>query len=528
MRHGMISINGYELNDITSIQFTTDLIIHNPNSQSVAIWQQFLSSLGFRNDDKNNHPINSLFDLIKNKFENDSGENFQIELIEGYITASDGKVAVPHNEMSRIFTTHKFVYIDLLMVNVLFEYIASTYLWARFKENIDIYSFCFGHNLFLFDGCCRKGVLSGDEARTNLVNKLKSFCDDKAIELIADLYWCTLAFAFSHELAHIYLKHPTPSNKEEAWRMEYEADKKGYDIFLKLILDQKAKRIDNSWKVFQEYLYAAPMILLLFYKDLFWTGYWIYGEITSDSHPTLKSRIDNLLEISNSDKYDFDNREGNIVLANFWDVSDLYSEEIFLKLKNGKLTEIIRKDRIEMADNGHEEGLKFHDYIKDEVRQLAIAENVNVEKLSGLSDLSIMVDIVGNDVAQEFIWTYNGKKYSTKAFNVYFRIKSMLVAIFEFGLSVSIPANKPEAVKLGLRILMIIAKLTTIELTDDIYEILKICHEKNAYTNGIIEDELLSMVFNATPKTIDTLCNMGCLRLEDGKVFINERILIKK
>ena len=101
-----------------------------------------------------------------------------------------------------------------------------------------------------------------------------------------------------HEIAHIYCEHGYPASISEGLAQEFEADAVGYDIYLKLMIKNMHNSEAIASSVFREYLYTAPMILFLFYHDLYKMGYWLYGEKIPDTHPPLSERIDKLFDIS--------------------------------------------------------------------------------------------------------------------------------------------------------------------------------------------------------------------------------------
>lgn len=182
-----------------------------------------------------------------------------------------------------------------------------------------------------------------------MINLLDDNLQNWEMVLVADLYWCMLAFALCHEVAHIYLKHCDFNNDkqisdEEIRKQEYEADKAGYDIYLRVLMKYMHRTTDETSSVFQEYMYTAPMILLLFYRGLFFVDELLYNEQRLETHPKEDDRINKLLEISQSDEYDFDTVGGNILLSNYYNVSDAFCEMLRTKLQEGKLKELIRKD----------------------------------------------------------------------------------------------------------------------------------------------------------------------------------------
>lgn len=212
------------------------LLIDSPeDSETIAIWKSALNELGLDPDDHGLKPEH-LFDLVKSAFEKKLDCKLNVAVDRKYIASFDGKSPIPHDYSSRIFAGNGIVYLDELMVSILFEYVANYYIWARYGD--EVFSFCFPYALNTMNYCCRQGFLSSDKNKAELSKTIKDYCDDVAIDFIADLYWSILAFAFCHELAHIYLGHVNGIRekiKEEQRRDELAADALGYDVFLSII-----------------------------------------------------------------------------------------------------------------------------------------------------------------------------------------------------------------------------------------------------------------------------------------------------
>ena len=88
-------------------------------------------------------------------------------------------------------------------------------LWAKDFEDKELFSFCFRYATGLFNYSCRLGVLTNDDRKAQLVEIIRKHCDINGVNLISDLYWSCLAFAYCHELAHIYLKHVELNNQPD-------------------------------------------------------------------------------------------------------------------------------------------------------------------------------------------------------------------------------------------------------------------------------------------------------------------------
>ena len=307
--------------------------------------------------------------------------------------------------------------------------------------------------------CCRQGFLSSDKNKAELSKTIKEYCDDVAINFIADLYWSILAFAFCHELAHIYLGHVNDIRekaKEEQRRDELAADALGYDVFLSIIDGSIPGLASPFLACFYDYLYAAPMILFLFYQDLYFMEYWLFGEsIVFDDHPPFDERIKQLLDISEEEQYKFDTTEGNVVLNNYWDMSDRFRIELFYKLKNGKLGHVAQKGKIPMDNTfSYKEAISFDNQMRDEMRGMASTQGLDPNKVVGLYDIATRVEKHDENALMHFIWNKRDSVYSTKPYNVIFRLQAALIAVIDEGLSLSVPEGKIETIMLVLRMLL--------------------------------------------------------------------------
>ena len=499
-------------------------------SGTSVLWRDILKKRNMATEETD-LDVKDLFCMLNHVFNIEYRTNKTVKCLNGYVYDANGKVSIPHNNASRVYAAEHYVYVDELLVSVLFEYAATYYIWALEPNNEETYGFCFKNTLYLLDHCCRKGNLNSDLGKMKILEHLDAKCDASALNLISDLYWCMMAFAICHELSHIYLGHmdvDVKENRELQWRMEYEADRAGYDIFLKLICGRFSEIRSPFTEIFHDYLYAAPMILYLFYGDLFYMGYWLYGETVGDSHPKFQDRIEKLLIQSENDDYVFDNIEGNAVLSEYWNRSNLFREELFYKLKNGKLEEIKRKGaNTTMRGNGYEEAVAYNSTMCAVMRALAQDEGVSPDKMVGLWDIAVQVDVVGDQDMMPLVWSVNGTSYSTKAVNVYFRLKTVLESIIEIGLTLTVPNDTFNTIRLALLILLKLLQSITVELTPEMSRLLMECHKRNAYVSGVEKEELLNKA-EASDDTLDTLCSMSCIRLQDNKVFLEERILINR
>lgn len=256
--------------------------------------------------------------------------------------------------------------------------------------------FASGYTVSLLNYSCRLGILTDEVHKAELVTETGARCDNNAVNLIADLYWSCLAFAFCHKFAHIYLKHAAypPENLNGFWDQEYEADAIGYDVYLQIIEAVRSHPDEPFEKVFHDYLYIAPMVLFQFYEDTYYMGYWLFGERTGDSHLPLRDRPNALLRLSESDKYTFETREGNIVLNNYMDISDCFREQLLLKLRKGKLNSLLQEGVAFMEAPGYTEALEFQKSMCEKLKENAQLLGVDKDLLVGLWDTAVDIEIL--------------------------------------------------------------------------------------------------------------------------------------
>lgn len=524
MKYGIVSFDNKAFFPVdTNIE--SPLIDISGNSETLRIWKEALQNLGFDPNDYGIKP-EQLFDLVKAAFEKKLDCDIDVVVDRKYIASIDGKSPIRHDESSRIFASNGVVYLDELMVSNLFEYVANYYIWARFGD--EVFSFCFPYAVNTLNYCCRQGFLSSDDNKAELSKIIKKYCDDVAVEFIADLYWSILAFVFCHELAHICLGHINGNiekSTDELRQDELSADALGYDIYLSII-DNKIEGLNSPFlSCFHDYLYTAPMILFLFYKDLYFMEYWLFGESTqSEDHPSLDERIKRLLDISENDYYNFDTSDGNIVLNNYWDMSDRFQIELFYKLKNGKLGHVAQKGKITMDNStSYKEALAFDTKMRNEMRQMAREQGLDPDKMVGLYDIATRVEKHDDNTLMHFIWNKKDSVYSSKPYNVIFRLQAALIAVIDEGLSLSFPENKTETLMLVLRMLLKLMVTSTVKITEDQVKVLSVCHINSAYIRPIEEETLLKLT-EVPRKTIDELCELRCIELINGKVWLKEKV----
>lgn len=524
MKHGLVSMSDCDFFSQYDLSFC-DLVDSSGKIAADQAWNALMGERGFAV----NHEVDTfheLFLLICSEFAITYNRKYSITLRKGYITRNSGQTPVKHNEISRIFSQSKSIYIDYLISNVLLEYVATFYLWARYPKKNDIAAQCFIYVLYALEGCCRRGKLSSSDNQISLQELIANNLNDQDLVFIGDLYWCMLSFAMCHEIAHIYCEHGYPASISEGLAQEFEADAVGYDIYLKLMIKNMHNSEDIASSVFREYLYTAPMILFLFYHDLYKMGYWMYGEKIPDTHPPLSERIDKLFDISQDDKYEFNTELGNDVLNNFYDISDKFLTELFYKLKNGKLSNIVRKGATTMTDSAFEKACIFDEKVCEKITKQASYWGYDVQKLIGLWNIAAQVCADSPEMHHGLVATVANKTVSIKGLNIIYKQEVLLQSIIETGLTIAIPQNKTETIRTALYLIYKIALESTIEIKSIHAELLRECHIRNAYSIPIKEEDLLDLVPGASPNEITELDKMKCIEIINGYIYLRERVIM--
>ena len=526
MKYGIVHYGSVAYHRPSAFYSTCKIATELPQGRTISLWKDSLSRIGFDIAAEEPTP-KDLFQFVKAAFEEQKNELLEVEFVKKYIASPDGKLPIPSKRASRLYSGKGMVYVDELILSALFEYIAVYYLWARDFEDRDVFSFCFRYTAGLLNYSCRLGILTNAEREAQLVEQIFRRSDINAVNLISDLYWSCLAFAFCHEIAHIYLRHTEQGDGSgNLWEKEYEADAVGYDVYLQII--EKASKYSKEpfAEVFHDYLYTAPMILFQFYEDTCFMSYWLFGEQAGNSHPPLHERFHALLRISERPEYTFETGEGNDLLNNYMDISDCFREQLILKLRKGKLHPIIQEGVAFMSQSGYQEAELFQKSMCENLRTEAEKNGWNPEQLIGLWDMAVDIELLDEPDSNPFVWSYKGQTYSTKAFNVRFSLKKVLISILEFGASMELPDSTVKAVFTALVILYKLLDINTVELREEYAVVLIKCHELHADERPIREEELLQLP-DVSSETIDKLVLLGCIELEDGFVRLKEEIYIR-
>lgn len=492
-------------------------------ASAASLWLKALEENGFQlPDQKVDHK--DLFDLIRTAFENKFHCSLNTYFASKYIAASDGKTPIRHDGASRVFLSGKIVYVDKLLTHYMFEYVANYYIWNRFFDDTGIYAFCFQYAINSLDKCYRQGYLNSENNVASLVNVIWEKCDDRGLQFIADTYWSVLAFAICHELAHAYMVE-TGVEYSDPKEEELRADQIGYEVYLSIISKQIYGLSSPFLTVFHDYLYTAPIILFLFYEDLYFMSSWLYGEIPSaDTHPTFAERKERLLKIGESERFVFDKGEGNTVLVAFQEISEIFREELFYKLKNGKLTKLIQGGYMDMRnEEGSNNALEFDLQVQNELQYFAENNNLDTGKVLGLYNIAVEYTVLGKVEDQDLVHTKeDGKIVSTKGYNARFRLRHALETIIDIGVSLS-DGISWKTVAILLKILLTVTDIVEVELDDMHAKVLETCFKLGGSLREIPEQDILDKT-GANTRIIDDLVKLRCISLENGKIKLIETI----
>lgn len=345
MKYRIITMNGY---DIVSEDAIPSVFPEAKDAKQHmnTVWEKLMGPRGYSLTEDDNAFLRALFDLVCDEFAEQYHEKLGIHLVEGYLTQDEGGKHVQFNTAPRVMAEEKCVYIDTIISTMLFDYVATHYTWSRFEDFPDVSDDCFRVLLYILNGCCNKGDLADAEGATHIFEYLSKLSNDD-VSAISDIYWCILIFMMCHEVAHIYMHHhENGANEHDAYEQECEADAVGYDIYLRMMLKYMHSREDKPSSVLQEYSYTAPMVGLNFFQDLYKVQEILHCEKQDDSYPSPAKRIALLLDISQQEQYHFDSRDGNIVLHNFLDLSDVFYEKLKIYYSSGRLAKILKRGEL--------------------------------------------------------------------------------------------------------------------------------------------------------------------------------------
>lgn len=530
MYREMVASDGCSIGENIELLVEKGVLFEKEEGKTLPLWREILRK------NKVNQPEREiderdLFVFLHDVYRTAFHEDIDVRFETGFVYSSDFLNSIPHNKRSRVFSTEHRVYLDLLIRSALFEYIANYYLVAlkEGKEDVDTEDLM-NRQLYYLDHCVRKGNLDSDETKVLLIQDLQHL-ETHQLHLINDLYWSALAFAMCHELAHIYNHDDFDTNEESPEKIqltESKADHTAYDIYLRIISGEFDGIPSCFHEVFHDYLYTAPMILFLFYHDLFFVCKKIFGEEIGGNHPESITRINELLRQSESMDYEFNSKDGNAILCSYWECSDIFQNMQMENLINGRLENIKRKGtNTIMKGKGYEEAYLFDKKLCDELNEYAVLKGYSQKKVLGVWNSFFAVE-VEDELQRGIVWSTNKKTRTTKGFNIRFQLKEVLIAVIENGLSIALTdeLSTTSIVRVVLLILLKALQCTTIELSDDMARVLIFCHNRGAYSKqtGIEEDDLLKQV-NTDRQTIDKLMELCCIEIDEGVVYLQEKVI---
>lgn len=522
--HGLISSGGKTYLPIDGT-YENSLFEHNEHNHSVTLWRKMFGLDPFLTIDS---AYDDLFECVKSGFESRFGCKLDAIFDSQFIAGNNGECSVKHDQASRAYSAGSLVYIDNLMFGVLFDYVANHYLWGALGN--EVFSFCFEYTLRILDACCRQGNMNNDESVSALLNLLSTRLTRMNVKMISDLYWCIMAFIMCHELAHIYIDQVCGANgtSVSAANAEILADEYGYEVYMHLI-DKKNIQFSSPYlEPFQDDVYAAPMILFLFFEDLYFMANWVYGETPKlGEHRPFSERRDRLLELSREWDFNINFETGNHVLASYWDVSDLFREELVYKLKNGKLSAIIQRGYDNMNNkSGYEQAVQYDRTVQTKLKEYAKSQNIDVGKMIGLYNIAAKYEVPDGDIPDHNLVRAKGEKVvSTKPYNLRFCLVASLSAIIDTGVALFTSDSIMLTVVQLLKILLTLWNDVTIELTEKQAYVLIECYRRNAHRVPIDETQLTD-TDSTLYKTIDELCILRCIELQDGKIRLVEEIAL--
>ena len=320
MYREMVASDGCSIGENIELLVEKEVLFEKEEGKTLSLWREILRKNNV-NQPEREIDERDLFVFLHDVYRTAFHEDRDVRFETGFVYSSDFLNSIPHNKRSRVFSTEHRVYLDLLIRSALFEYIANYYLVALKdgKEEVDTEDLM-NRQLYYLDHCVRKGNLDSDETKVLLIQDLQHL-ETHQLQLINDLYWSALAFAMCHELAHIYNHDDFDTNEESPEKMqlaESKADHTAYDIYLRIISGEFDGIPSCFHEVFHDYLYTAPMILFLFYNDLYFVCHNIFGEEIGENHPESITRINELLRQSESMDYEFESEDGNAILCSYW------------------------------------------------------------------------------------------------------------------------------------------------------------------------------------------------------------------
>lgn len=204
-----------------------------------------------------------------------------------------------------------------------------------------VFSLAYNNSKDNFERCFKNCVVLLDlqgnkkEIGTHNLKEVIDMCrlPKEVIDLSMDTFWASWTFIFAHELYHSKCIDKIPPLREEL-----NADQFAYITLLDLIDAQSNAEIPDEIRVFHEYLYLAPMMLMEYFKLLDFYNFLFGKENNYTDHPSPEFRQEKLFDMF--DDYipeTLDTTIGNDLYNRFLDQIDVLREQLQIKKKKGKL-----------------------------------------------------------------------------------------------------------------------------------------------------------------------------------------------
>ena len=165
---------------------------------------------------------------------------------------------------------------------------------------------------------------------------------------------------------------------------------------------------------------------------------------------------------------------------------------------------------------------------------LEMAKEMNVEKSFAELIIGQYLEIIPENEKKDIVFL-GTDSLSLKPGNIKLDIKNLLVACAELFASFNIPENSFNYIQLALLAFMFAAKVTMKSLNSDCAIIVYALDQLGAYELFVTEEQLKKEAESISSKagkssicdfeeTINQLLKMKVIRMEDGKIALNEMV----
>lgn len=173
-------------------------------------------------------------------------------------------------------------------------------------------------------------------------------------------------------------------------------------------------------------------------------------------------------------------------------------------------------------------GMKLEEHLRSDFRRIAEEEHVDFNSAYPLFNRTI--GVVAKEVhVKALVVEFQNHDYSIKMHNIVFRLHEMLAAVIDDGLTITSmytgdSMNDPLVTLLFMmKVLVKFLALSTVEISEKEASVLWECYDAGAQFHGVDTEYILQKA-NATKGTIDKLCELQCIKLENGKIRLLETI----